>query len=374
MADQPKRKRPNNVGVGLSQIKSAKAKVGVGTTTNTRKGPGAKIGVGVPLTGALSRPKEAQRAPKKEGQPKSLNLFDSAGDNLKSLAENLMANAPQPEPGKTFEDYLKMANDMATGGTDYGALEGQLRRNGSEGDARLEAMYRQLRGSIDSDAPAIQQNYDEAGAAFNSNADQAAANTKAAAEAARAQQAKQFGALGIQEGAQQVLASDGARAATDQAAAVAGIENNRLANTNQNAANKASAVNYNTGVGNAVGLEGATQRSALQQALANKLAELQTAQSQENAQRQSSVYENALQIQAADQDDSPSAREKFEAEQQYNAAKLALQQLKAQGSRVTLDEILDTSGQLQGVATKAGIPEDQYAQWLKNQATVRRLL
>jgi hypothetical protein len=213
---------------------------------------------------------------------------------------------PQQEPQQrqlTFADYLAMANQMGLGGdgTDYSALERQLRANASEGDAKLKAMYGQLRSSIDADEAGIAQNYDRGRSGIEGAARQAAAETNSGYDAARAAQTQQMKALGIEQAAA-VLAGQGGAAASDQAAANANIAQNKQAGVTQNRANRSAAVNYNTGIGNAAGLEGQVQRAALQQQLANKLAELQTAQSESQAGGQKDVFSAALQLYGMDQE------------------------------------------------------------------------
>lgn len=217
------------------------------------------------------------------GDPSS-PLTRMLGKGSKMLGKG---EAPQQaEQELTFADYLAMANEMVGGTPDYAAMEQYLRDNASSADTRLEAMYRQLRGSIDADAPGIGQNYDSAGAAMDQNAQQAQATTNQGYDAARAAQTQQLEALGIGEAAG-TLAANGGFAAGDQGAANANIEQNRLAGMQQTTANKASALNYNTGIGNAAGLEGNVQRALVQQQLAQKLAELSMQEQQDSVSSRS---------------------------------------------------------------------------------------
>lgn len=195
----------------------------------------------------------------------------------------------------TFADYLQMANEMGLGGsgTDYAALMNQLRANAANADAKLAAMYGQLQNSIDADAAGIAQNFDTNGQNLNQNAASALDTINNAYQAARDAQTQQFQQLGIQDAAG-VLAAQGGAAAGDQANAVGNVAQNSGANAQQNAQNRTAALNYNTGISNAAGLEGAVQRAAVQQELANRLAELQTQQSSEGNQRSQSLFQAAL--------------------------------------------------------------------------------
>lgn len=215
----------------------------------------------------------------------------------KAIGKSRIPKGQQQEapPQLTFADYLRMANEMGLGGggTDFGALEAQLRQNAANADAKLAAMYNQLRGSIDADAAVIGQTYDAGAAGLTQNADQALGTINNAYQAARDAQTQQFQQLGIGDAAG-VLAAQGGNAAADQANAIGNVAQNSGANQQQLGQNRVAALNYNTGIGNAAGLEGAVQRAAVQQELANRLAELQTQQSQEGSQRQQNLFQAAL--------------------------------------------------------------------------------
>ena len=201
-------------------------------------------------------------------------------------------------PGLTFADYLAMANAMGLGGgdgTNYGALMDQLRTNAGSADTKLEAMYRQLRGSIDADAAPIKQSYDQAGRQIQQSGDEARQQTNAGFDRARETQAQQFRTLGIEDAAG-VLAANGGAAGNDQAVANANILQDQQAGKTQNTQNGASALDYNTNIGNAAGLEGNVQRAAIQQQLADKLAELQVAQGESQRSGQSNAFNAAFQM------------------------------------------------------------------------------
>lgn len=211
----------------------------------------------------------------------------------------------QPGEGEmTFADYLSMAQEMmqesGAGGPDYSAVEEALRRNALESDAKLEAMYRQLHGSIDADAPTIAGAYNQATGDIGRNADQASAGVSAGYQAARDAQTAQLDALGIQDAAS-VLASQGGNAAADQAHAVGNIEQNRQTGQQQSTLNKASALDYNTNIGNAAILGGTEARGAIQSQLMDALAELAMRKSQTQSESGSSALDLALQLQGQGQ-------------------------------------------------------------------------
>jgi hypothetical protein len=238
------------------------------------------------------------------GDPRSQDELDRLNDASRrdstagrsSRRQNSQPAAQRPDTSPlTFADYLRMANEMGLGGggTDFGALEAQLRQNAANADAKLTAMYNQLRGSIDADASTIGQTYDTGAQGLQQSAEQAQATINNAYQAARDAQTQQFQQLGIGDAAG-VLAAQGGNAAADQANAIGNIAQNSGANQQQLDQNRTSALTYNTNIGNAAGLEGAIQRAAVQQELANRLAELQTQQSQEGSQRQQSLFQAAL--------------------------------------------------------------------------------
>lgn len=244
-------------------------------------------------------------------------------------------SAPDPgtptAPEKTFADYLAEARSMTGGGgPDYTAQINNTKAQAGASDARLAAMYKQLQDSYAADAGGIQQNYDATKAAQLDNAKQASEQTAQGYSSARDAQSKQLAALGIQDAAG-VLASQGGNAARDAAVANSNIAQNQLANVNQTDAHKASALTYNTRIGQAAGAEGASQRATLQNTLAAKLAELQTAQSQASSQGSSSALSLAGQL--ADFDNAAAQRR---AAANDPMAQIAAQQAAANLTKTTL--------------------------------------
>lgn len=282
----------------------------------------------------------------------------------------------EPEPqAMSFSDYLALAAQMGVGqgGVDYGGLRSQLQSQAQRGDSALNAMYSQLRGSIDADAPGIAQTYDQTSQGIGENGAAAIKTTNDAANSARQAQTSQLQALGIGDTAA-VLAGAGGNAAADQAAAVSNIAQNQAAGQNQAVANKASALNYNTGVGNAAGLEGNIQRANLQADLQAKLAELGIREQEANAGNNDEQLQFAMQLMGQDRSAaSDAAEQQAQAEQQdfdnrMSMADLVLRQTKAQGSQQTLqDQLGEQLGGAQTIyeaAARMGVKPDELAKIL----------
>lgn len=197
--------------------------------------------------------------------------------------------AEKPSSGMSFADYLQMASGIFGGGNsipmaNYDPQRNLLKQNAAENDARLEAMYRQLRGSIDADAPVIQQGYQDAIDSTAQNAATAQQNTQAATDSANSRNDAVLANLGIEQAmGNQIqqgtdLSSQTARQITDQASR-GQAAGDRLVS------NQATAVNHNTNVGNAAGLEGNLQRATNQAKLQSLLGQLGMQEEQENASR-----------------------------------------------------------------------------------------
>lgn len=170
-------------------------------------------------------------------------------------------------------DFLQKAMGLIPSGPDYGAVRSRLNSKADAGKAAIAAMYEALQGSFKADAGQIAQNYDETGEAITEASGNATDMVNEGYNASRERQSDQLQDLGIEEAAA-VLAAQGGNAANDQAVATANIAQNQAANENANTQFKQSALNYNTGLGNAAQLEGKLQQAAIQEALADKLAEI----------------------------------------------------------------------------------------------------
>lgn len=195
----------------------------------------------------------------------------------------------KPSPGMSFADYLQMASGIFGGGNsipmaNYDPQRNLLKQNAADNDSRLEAMYRQLRGSIDADAPVIQKDYQDAIDSTAQNAATAQQNTQAATDSANSRNDAVLANLGIEQAmGNQIqqgtdLSSQTARQITDQASR-GQAAGDRLVS------NQATAVNHNTNVGNAAGLEGNLQRATNQAKLQSLLGQLGMQEEQENASR-----------------------------------------------------------------------------------------
>lgn len=283
--------------------------------------------------------------------------------NINRLMEGPPVAEAEEEAEMSFADYLRIARGMmdesSSPGTDYSALEGQLRNNASQGDARLEAMFRQLGGSIAADAPVIQQAYTDAGASMKTSADEAAASSNAGYDSARAGQSEQLRALGIEQAAG-TIASKGTGSTQEQGRTNENIQEGLAAGQTLNTQKMTSSLDFNRGVGNAAQLAGATQRAGLQQQLAQKLAELQVAQSEENSSRSmrndDQAWSRAGMLadwdnDAAQRRQGPSAKD--ELDMALLAGQVEGQSLKNENARYTLD---NPSGSEEPAAYGANLP------------------
>lgn len=216
---------------------------------------------------------------------------------------------PQGTSPMSFADALAQALSMVggTGGGDIPMMNFDPERNAArstaaEADARYEAMYRQLRGSIDADAPKIQAAYTQAIDNTNAGAERAQGNAQAAVDASQARNQSVLGNLGIQDANAQII-GEGRDANTQAAAAIGDMAQAQQAATTNLTANQASSVQQNQSIGNAAGLEGNLQRAQNQAKLQSLLAQIdmeeqgQNSQiAQQNASRQQSGMGNALSL------------------------------------------------------------------------------
>lgn len=199
-------------------------------------------------------------------------------------------NAPagaEEERQKTLSDYLSMASEIMGGagsipGVNYDAERNTLRQNASENDARLEAMYRQLRGSIDADAPVLQKGYQDAINSTAANAANAQTQTQAATDAANARNNEVLANLGIQQ-AQGNIIQQGTDLNTQTAQRIADQATKGQAATDRLVSNQATALQHNTNIGNAAGLEGNLQRATNQAKLQSLLAAIDSREADANA-------------------------------------------------------------------------------------------
>lgn len=200
-------------------------------------------------------------------------------------------DAPTQDAGvgtPTFADYLALAQQFMGPASqipsvNYDPQRATLRGNAAENDARLEAMYRQLRGSIDADAPVIQKAYDDALASTKGNSVAAQQQTQAATDAAYARNNEVLANLGIEQ-AQGNIIQNGTDLASQTARQVADQATRGQAAADRLTSDQATALTHNTNIGNAAGLEGNLQRAANQAKLQALLADIDMQEQEQNAQ------------------------------------------------------------------------------------------
>lgn len=199
------------------------------------------------------------------------------------------AQEEQGQVQKTLADYLAQAAQLIGSGGSGGGLpavnydpqRGALRDRASDADSRLEAMYRQLRGSIEADAPVIQQGYQTAIDSTRQNASDAQAQTQAATDSANARNNEVLANLGIQQ-AQGNIAQNGTDLNTQTAQRMADQAVKGQAASDRLVSNQATALQHNTNIGNAAGLEGNLQRAQNDARLQALLAEIDMKEQQDN--------------------------------------------------------------------------------------------
>lgn len=195
-------------------------------------------------------------------------------------------NSQQAAP-MGFQDYLDMANKLAgtgagSAGVDYGALRAQLQANASAGDAKLGALYNSLANANAADAAGIGKNFDTAQQGTDAAIQAAQSSTNAGYDAAADDANAKMAALGITAPGSR---DTQAQAANDQAVANSNLDQIKALGDSRMAQNKANALQYNTAVVQGSRGAGADARSQLQQQLASKLAELDQASAQQDAQQ-----------------------------------------------------------------------------------------
>lgn len=258
----------------------------------------------------------------------------------------------------TFWDYLALAQQLGGGSrVDYTPLMDRARQNQAEGDARLAALFSRLQGEIAADRPGIEQTFGDATTSVGQAGEDTRSLINAAYESAAQQRAQQLAALGIEEAALRDEFTAG-----DQAAALARSAERQNISQNQLSENQATALNYNTQIGQSVGQQGAEYRAALERALFDRLAELEVAQSEANARYGDNVLDRAFQFAQNPLLFDPVARQQAAAQQEFEnqmaANRFALDQYKAMGSQRTLEEILGTHNQITALAQQLGIGND----------------
>lgn len=206
---------------------------------------------------------------------------------------------PAPEAHKSLSDYFQQAiallGGSAGGGVNYDPQRATARQNASEADARLEAMYRQLRGSIDADAPVLQKAYQTAIDSTAQNAATAQAQTQAASDNAQARNDRVLANLGIQQAAGNQI-QEGRDLGTQTAGNIAAQASKGQAAGDRLVSNQATALQHNTNIGNAAGLEGNLQRAVNQAKLNALLSEIDQKEQQDNAALSENSFSKQLSL------------------------------------------------------------------------------
>lgn len=205
------------------------------------------------------------------------------------------AGGMQEDAGLSLADYLSMASELISGGggVNYDPQREAARGRASENDARLEAMYRQLRGSIDADAPVLQQAYQGAIDSTAQNSQTAQSQAQAATDSANSRNNEVLANLGIQQAAGNIV-QNGTDLNTQTAENIGDMATRGQAAGDRLVSNQATALTHNTNVGNAAGLEGNLQRASNQSRLQALLAEIDMQEQQENASAQQSSFGQQL--------------------------------------------------------------------------------
>tara|TARA_R110002020_G_scaffold404912_1_gene614987 strand:+ start:25352 stop:26641 length:1290 start_codon:yes stop_codon:yes gene_type:complete len=205
------------------------------------------------------------------------------------------AGEEQAPAAMGLAEYLRMAQDImgGGGGVNYDPQRQLARSQAGEADARLEAMYRQLRGSVDADAAVLGSAYQEAQDSTAQNTVAAQEQTQGAADSANARNSEVLANLGIQQ-AQGNIIQEGRDLNTQAAAQVGDLAARGQSAGNRLVTNKASALQHNTNVGNAAGLEGNLQRASNQAKLQALLGEIDMQEQQENSAAQQNFLSQSL--------------------------------------------------------------------------------
>lgn len=209
---------------------------------------------------------------------------------IRSVPGRTKTPVEQAAPEMTLADYLSQASQLIGGqgggggvpGVSYDPQRNELRQRAGENDARLEAMYRQLRGSIEADAPKLQQGFQEARDSTQQNAATAQAQTQAATDSANMQNSQVLANLGIQQ-AQGNQIQQGTDLNTQTAQRIADQAVKGQAASDRLVSNEATALQHNTNIGNAAGLEGNLQRAANGSRLQALLAEIDMKEADQNS-------------------------------------------------------------------------------------------
>lgn len=220
--------------------------------------------------------------------------YQDGSFELNQMLQSLFDQANQPT--MSYGDALSQAQGMVGWNPiSYDPERATARGNASEADARLEAMYRQLRDSITADEGNIAKAYQGANQSIADAGAQAQQATQQASNAADDRNNEVLANLGISDAQQQII-GQGRDLNTQTAGAVAD-----MAAKQQNAATnlsetQAAAVQQNRGIAGAAGLEGNLQRAQNQSKLQALLAKIDMAEQQENAAGQQNAQQQSMSL------------------------------------------------------------------------------
>lgn len=208
--------------------------------------------------------------------------------NRRSLKAGQVVNQQEDTPLPSFLSNLMEALGIVGdgGGMDrvsYDPLRNDARSRSTEYDARLNAMYNQLQGSIRDDGATIQGNYQGAIDQNATRSAEAQQQIQGASDAAQASNMQQLQALGLGEAAGNIVAK-GQDLNTQTAGAVQDAAARGQISGDALQQNQQSAGAHNTSLVGAAGLEGNLQRARVQSELASLLAQYDMEEQQANQQ------------------------------------------------------------------------------------------
>lgn len=207
-----------------------------------------------------------------------------SGRRQKNLSSSPVEETSNPSFLANLMEALGIVGDGGQMGyVSYDPLRADANSRGTEYDARLNAMYNQLQGSIRDDGTSIQSNYQ---GAIDQNAARSAETQKqiqGASDAAQASNMQQLQALGLGEAAGNIV-SKGQDLNTQTAAAVQDAAARGQISGDALQQNQQSAGAHNTNLVGAAGLEGNLQRARVQSELASLLAQYDMEEQQANQQ------------------------------------------------------------------------------------------
>lgn len=199
---------------------------------------------------------------------------------------------PVESDAMSFSDILAQAMEMFGGGggggpatVNYDPQRAAARQNASESDQKIAGIYNALVQSIEGDASGIGSSYDAAKQAQQEATQRAVTDTTAGYQSANDMLTQQAQALGIGEAVANQINS-GQTNSGDMTQRLADLNASGASAEKQLNTNRQSALDYNTAVSQAARQESASRRAALASELRNILGQIDSAESQANAQAQ----------------------------------------------------------------------------------------